>query len=123
MGSSGIPNNGGPDLTSSRDLLNSSGVLNLSSSCSDISQLEISLEEAEEKIAGLLKVKEKLVLVQAGKSQLELDVSQLEDELSTLAVASRSLTACTVIPLLVLLVAVVTAFLPAVSSILGTKDF
>jgi len=118
-----IPNNGGLDLTSSRDLLNSSGVLNLSSSCSDISQLEISLEEAEEKIAGLLKVKEKLVLVQAEKSQLELDVSQLEDELSTLAVASRSLTACTVIPLLVLLVAIVTAFLPAVSSILGTKDF
>ena len=61
-----IPDNGGLDLTSSRDLLNSSGVLNLSSSCSDISQLEINLEEAEEKIAGLLKVKEKLVLVQVG---------------------------------------------------------
>ena len=42
-----------------------SGVLNLSgSSCSDISQLELSLEEAEEKIAGLLRVKEKLVQVQ-----------------------------------------------------------
>jgi hypothetical protein len=95
-----------------------SDVLNLSaSSCSDISQLEISLEEAEEKIAGLLKVKEKLVIVQvrphykpnsvltnfkpqAEKSQLEVDVSQLEDELSTLAVASRSLTACTVIPII-----------------------
>ena len=44
---------------------NISGVLNLSaSSCSDISQLEMSLEEAEEKIANLLKVKEKLVVVQ-----------------------------------------------------------
>jgi len=107
-----------------RDGGNMLGVLNLSaSSCSDISQLEISLEEAEEKITGLLKVKEKLVIVQAEKSLLELDVSQLEDELSTLAVASRSLTACTVIPIIVLLVAIVTAFLPVVSSILGTRDF
>jgi len=113
----------GPDFPA-RDLANLSGVLNLSaSSCSDISQLEISLEEAEDKIVGLLKVKEKLVLVQAEKSQLELDVSQLEDELSTLAVASRSLTACTVIPIIVLLVAIVTAFLPLVSSILGTRDY
>jgi len=104
--------------------LNMSSVLNLSgSSCSDISQLELSLEEAEEKIAGLLKVKEKLVLVQAEKSQLEVDVSQLEDELSTLAVASRSLTACTVIPIIVLLVAIVTAFLPLISSAVGTRDF
>jgi len=113
----------GPEVPA-RDGLNMSDVLNLSaSSCSDISQLEISLEEAEEKIAGLLKVKEKLVIVQAEKSQLEVDVSQLEDELSTLAVASRSLTACTVIPIIVLLVAIVTAFLPLVSSILGTRDF
>jgi pSer/pThr/pTyr-binding forkhead associated (FHA) protein len=104
--------------------LTMSSVLNLSgSSCSDISQLELSLEEAEEKIAGLLRVKEKLVLVQAEKSQLEVDVSQLEDELSTLAVASRSLTACTVIPIIVLLVAIVTAFLPLISSAVGTRDF
>merc|ERR1712179_184202 len=107
-----------------RESLTTSGVLNLSgSSCSDISQLELSLEEAEGKIAGLLKVKEKLVQVQAEKCQLEVDVSQLEDELSTLAVASRSLTACTVIPIIVLLVAIVTAFLPVVSNILGTRDF
>merc|ERR1719233_2687743 len=86
-----------------REGLAMSGVLNLSgSSCSDISQLELSLEEAEGKIAGLLKVKE---------------------ELATLAVASRSLTACTVIPIIVLLVAIVTAFLPVVSNILGTRDF
>lgn len=113
----------GPEVPA-RDPANMSGILNLSvSSCSDISQLEISLEEAEDKIAGLLKVKEKLVIVQAEKSQLELDVSILEDELSTLAVASRSLTACTVIPIIVLLIAIVTAFLPLVSSILGTRDF
>ena len=78
-------------------------------------------------------------VLKAEKCQLEVDVSQLEDELSTLAVASRSLTACTVIPIigqytrhydrhfltffLVLLVAIVTAFLPVVSNILGTRDF
>jgi len=114
----------GPPPLATSPARGETGVLNLSaSSCSDISQLEVSLEEAEEKIAGLLKVKEKLVLVQAEKSQLEVDVSQLEDELSTLAVASRSLTACTVIPIIVLLIAIVTAFLPVVSSILGTRDF
>jgi len=113
-----------PNTSSVEAHNNISGVLNLSaSSCSDISQLEMSLEEAEEKIANLLKVKEKLVVVQAEKTQLELDVSSLEEELSTLAVASRSLTACTVIPLIVLLVAIVTAFLPVVSTIMGTRDF
>ena len=39
-------------------------------------------------------------VLKAEKCQLEVDVSQLEDELSTLAVASRSLTACTVIPII-----------------------
>jgi len=87
------------------------------------SQLEQSLEKAEEKIAGLLQVKEKLVIVQAERERLEGDVSRLEEELSVLAVASRTLTACTVIPIIVLLVAIVMAFLPWISSIFGTRDF
>ena len=45
-------------------VLPSSPSINLSSSCSDISQLELSLEEAEGKIGRLLKVKEKLVVVE-----------------------------------------------------------
>jgi len=87
------------------------------------SQLEQSLVEAEEKIAGLLQVKEKLFNVQAEKERLEGDVTRLEEELSIIAVASRTLTACTVIPIIVLLVAIVMAFLPWISSIFGTRDF
>ena len=79
---------------------------------------ERSLQEAEEKIAGLLQVKEKLVNVevisckiflapirkyfcpQAEKERLAGDVRRLEEELSIIAVASRTLTACTVIPII-----------------------
>ena len=46
---------------------------------------------------------------------MEADVSVLEEELETLAAASRTLTACTVLPLIVLIIAIVTAFLPLVS--------
>ena len=37
---------------------------------------------------------------QAEKDKLEVDVSRLEEELSIIAVASRTLTACTVIPII-----------------------
>ena len=37
---------------------------------------------------------------QAEKDKLEGDVSRLEEELSIIAVASRTLTACTVIPVI-----------------------
>lgn len=95
----------------------------LASEASQVSLLEQSLEEAEGKIAKLLRVKERLVSVQTEKSQLEADVSNLEEELSVLSSLSRGLTACTLGPLLVLLVAVVLAFLPSFSSTFGTKDF
>ena len=49
-------------------VLPSSPSINLSSSCSDISQLELSLEEAEGKIGRLLKVKEKLVVVEVSSN-------------------------------------------------------
>lgn len=88
-----------------------------------ISHLESSLKEAQVKIDGLLEVKEKLVSIQAEKDRLEGDVSRLEEELSIISVASRTLTACTVIPIIVLLIAIVMAFLPFISSIFGTRDF
>jgi len=90
---------------------------------SDVSLLEMSLSEAEEKIAGLLQLKEKLVVVQADNSRLEEDVSGLEEELSTLSSAARFITACTMVPIIVILIAIVIAFFPSVSSLFGTKDF
>jgi len=83
-------------------------------------QPQVGLEKEDDALQG---VKERLVSVQAEKDKLEVDVSRLEEELSIIAVASRTLTACTVIPIIVLLIAIVMAFLPSISSILGTRDF
>jgi len=113
-----------PASTSSSSLLESSSSLSiLEQSTSSTSALEQSLEEAESRIASLLSVKDRLVTVQEEKSRLEVDVSALEEELETLAAASRTLTACTVLPLIVLIIAIVTAFLPLVSQLFGTRDF
>jgi len=95
----------------------------LDQSTSSTSVLEQSLEEAESRIASLLSVKDRLVTVQEEKSRLEVDVTTLEEELETLATASRTLTACTVLPILVLLIAIVIAFLPLVSQLFGTRGF
>jgi len=95
----------------------------LDQSTSSTSVLEQSLEEAESRIAGLLSVKDRLVTVQEEKSRLEVDVTTLEEELETLATASRTLTACTVLPILVLIIAIVIAFLPLVSQLFGTRGF
>merc|ERR1712240_12529 len=105
-----------PASTSSSSLLESSSSLSILEQ-SSTSALEQSLEEAESRIASLLSVKDRLVTVQEEKSRLEVDVSALEEELETLAAASRTLTACTVLPLIVLIIAIVTAFLPLVSQL------
>jgi len=111
-----------PISGSSSSLLDSSLSL-MDQSTSSTSALEQSLEEAESRIAGLLSVKDRLVTVQEEKSRLEVDVSTLEEELETLAAGSRTLTACTVLPLLVLIIAIVIAFLPLVSQLFGTRGF
>merc|ERR1719447_1623332 len=105
-----------PISGSSSSLLpeSSSSTSLLDQSTSSTSALEQSLEEAESRIAGLLSVKDRLVTVQEEKSRLEVDVSTLEEELETLVAASRTLTACTVLPILVLIIAIVIAFLPLV---------
>merc|ERR1712080_79716 len=120
--SSPVPSPRSP-LVSIPPLSSTSSSLSLLETSAATSLLEKSLEEAEERIAGLLAVRDRLVIVQEEKSRLQSDVSSLEDELETLAAASRSLTACTVLPILVLIIAIVTAFLPFVSRLVGTSDF
>merc|ERR1719154_778354 len=88
----------------------------VSEAASALSVPDTSLQETAE-------VRERLESVQAEKDKLEGDVSRLEEELSIIAVASRTLTACTVIPVIVLLIAIVMAFQPLISSIFGTRDF
>merc|ERR1711934_648641 len=113
----------GDRISSNLPISGSSSSLLLDSPSSTSSALEQSLEEAESRIASLLSVKDRLVMVQEEKSRLDVDVTTLEEELETLATASRTLTACTVLPILVLIIAIVIAFLPFVSQLFGTRGF
>jgi len=97
-------------------------LLNLSCSCSELSVVESALSEAETKIAQLLKLRENLITVQAEKKELEQSVEDLEEEVETLSVTSRVLTVVNIIPVAVLLLAVFVAFLPSLSSLMGTRD-
>jgi len=98
-------------------------LLNLScSSCSELSVVESALSDAESKIAQLLKLRENLITVQAEKMELEQSVEDLEEEVETLSVTSRVLTVVNIIPVAVLLLAVFVAFLPSLSSLMGTRD-
>jgi hypothetical protein len=103
--------------------------LNLSSaserfdhSSSSSEDLNRSLQEAEDKITALLKVKEKFAEVSQHKTELELNLSRLESDVEALSLQSQAATACSVIPLAILLLAIIIAYLPLLSSIFGTAD-
>lgn len=85
-------------------------------------ELEQLLQEAERKITELLKIKEKFVEVDAEKSNLALNLSELEEEMDVLSLQTRTATACSLIPLAILVLAVVVAYLPSLSNLLGTAE-
>ena len=98
----------------------SSSDLNASSSSS---LLNTSMTvETEERINQLLKVKEKFVEISADKSQLEQSFQELEKEVETLSLQSQTATACCLIPLAILILAVIIAYLPILAPALGTSD-
>jgi len=98
-------------------------LLNLScSSCSEFSQVETALSEAEIKIAQLLKLRENLTRVQAENHDLEQSVSVLEEDIETLSATSRVLTIFNIFSVSVLFLAVFIAFLPSLSNLMGTRD-
>jgi len=100
----------------------SDGALNLSYSSSDLSTVERALSTAEEKIAKLLKVKEKLVAIQTEKLVLEESIGELEETIEAFSLTSRVLTFVNIVPVVVLLIAIVLAFLPSISNVVGTRD-
>jgi len=98
-------------------------LLNLScSSCSEFSQVEIALSEAEIKIAQLLKLRENLIKVQAENHDLEQSVAEFQEDIQTLSATSRVLTLFNIFPVIVLFIAVFIAFLPSLSNLMGTRD-
>jgi hypothetical protein len=101
----------------------SESLLNLScSSCSELSQVETALSEAEIKIAQLLKLRENLTRVQAEKHDLEQSVAVYEEDIETLSATSRVLSIFNIFSVSVLFLAVFIAFLPSLSNLMGTRD-
>ena len=88
----------------------------------DLSQLEQSLNEANDKISELLKVKEKFAEVDTEKTNLANNLSELEEEVDVLSFQTRTATACSMVPLVILVFAIMVAYLPHFSSLFGTAD-
>ena len=87
-----------------------------------LNQLETSLHEANEKISELLKVKEKYAEVDLEKTNLGNNLSELEEEMDVLSFQTRTATACSMVPLVILVLAIMVAYLPYLSSLFGTVD-
>ena len=87
-----------------------------------ISQLEKSLNDANGKISELLKVKEKYAEVDLEKTNLGHNLSELEEEMDVLSFQTRTATACSMVPLVILVLAIMVAYLPYLSSLFGTVD-
>ena len=87
-----------------------------------VKELEKSLNEANEKISDLLKVKEKYAEVDMEKTNLGNNLSELEEEMDVLSFQTRATTACSMIPLVILVLAIMVAYLPYLSSLFGTID-
>jgi len=88
----------------------------------DTAELERSLSEAESKISELLKIKERYAEIDAERSNLAANLSLRESEISELTLQSRTATACSVLPLALLVFAIIVAYLPSLSSIFGTAE-
>ena len=88
----------------------------------DINSLEKALNEANNKISELLKVKEKYAEVDQEKTNLGNNLSELEEEMDVLSFQTRTATAFSVVPLGILLLAIMIAYLPYLSSLFGTVD-
>ena len=73
------------------------------------SQLEQSLSEAETKISELLKVKEKFAEVRAENSTLAMNLSEMQQEVNLM---TRTASACALIPLAVVLLAMLAYYFP-----------
>ena len=76
----------------------------------------------QEKLSQLLKVKEKFLEVSQTNADLETSLAQLEDQVEALSVQSQTATLCSLVPLIILAIAVIMAFLPTLSSLFGTSE-
>jgi hypothetical protein len=84
--------------------------------------LESALQEAEAKISELLRVKERFAELSEESLNQTLNLNELGSEFEALSLQSRVTTCMAVVPLLVLCLAVVVAYLPIFSSVFGTAD-
>jgi hypothetical protein len=87
-----------------------------------ILELERALQESENKISELLRVKEKFAELSEEKLNQTLSLNELEEQVDTLSFQSRIATSLAVFPLLVLFLAIFAAYLPVFSTLFGTAD-
>ena len=88
----------------------------------DTSALERSLCDAESKISELLKIKERFSEVDAERTNLAANLSELETEMADLSLQTRTATAFSIVPLAILVCAIIVAYLPSLSSLFGTAE-
>jgi len=79
-------------------------------------------EEDDGQMKRLLTIKERYGELRGENERLERSLRRLEGEVGELSQANAVATACSVLPLAALVVAVIVAFLPALSSVFGTAD-
>ena len=75
-------------------------------------ELEKSLCEAEAKISELLKVKEKYAEVSAEKSNLAMNLSEMQQEMNLMSLQTRTATFCALIPIAIVFLAMLASYVP-----------
>ena len=96
----------------SKSMAASSSTLVGSMVTKDTAQLEKSLCEAEAKISELLKVKEKYAEVSAEKSNLAMNLSEMQQEMNLMSLQTRTATFCALIPIAIVFLAMLASYVP-----------
>ena len=79
-------------------------------------------QEVEDKNVQLIKYKEKCSEINEEKALMETSLKELEKQVESLSMQSQTATACAMVPLGILLLAFIIAYLPTLSTLFGTAD-
>ena len=81
--------------------------------------LEKSLVDAEAKINELMKVKEKYAEVSAEKNSMAMNLSEMQQEMNVMSLQTRTATACALIPIGIVVLAMLASYIPFFPSFFG----
>ena len=89
----------------------------------EVANLEKSLNEAEAKIGELLKVKEKFAEISAEKSNLAMNLSEMQQEMNLMSLQTRTATFCALIPVAIVFLAILASYVPFFGTSASTSDW